>query len=251
LLDPQDKRAILMAIYKSLQAHFGLQHWWPTRSGSVWEIMMGAVLTQRTTWRNVERALDNVERAWGIRGLSDPELVLEASHESLIQLLRPAGHFSRKPLTLQALARLVVEAGGVAALKNSPESTEDLREKLLAVPGIGPETADAILLYALGRPVFVADAYAVRLASRWGILDPKAGYYETQRLFTEKLSADARLFNEYHALIVALGKETCMPRPLCEKCPLNRPIDVSEDVGIWRCLWPLGAQATDTGWMTT
>lgn len=206
---------------------------------------MGAVLTQRTTWRNVEAALDNVQRAWGMRGLTEPEAVLNASQEALTQLLRPTGHFARKPLTLQALARLVVDAGGVPRFVNSPEPTENLRERLLSVHGIGPETADAILLYALGRPVFVADAYAVRLASRWGLLSPKATYAETQHLFTDNLPADATLFNEYHALIVAHGKELCRPRPRCSSCQLNREIEFSTDGGrsvTWRCPWPLHDQ---------
>jgi endonuclease-3 related protein len=235
-------RAVLMAIYEALSSHYGLQHWWPTRSGSAWEIMLGAVLTQRTTWRNVDLALSNIERAWGERGLSEPDAVLTASQEELVELTRPTGHYRSKPRKLQALARFVVEYGGVQALIASSEATETLREQLLGIWGIGPETADAILLYALNRPMFVADAYALRLASRWGLLRPNATYTEIQTLFMENLPHDVALFNEYHALIVTHGKELCRPRPLCEACPLNRSLrlDVTlMEANNWRCPWPL------------
>jgi endonuclease-3 related protein len=147
--------------------------------------MMGAVLTQRTTWSNVERVLDNIARECGPEGLSDPETVLRASDEELIRVLRPAGHHFSKPRKLRGLARFVTEVGGVQALRRSGESTEELRSRLLSVWGIGPETADAILLYALGRPIFVADAYALRLASRWDLLLPDATYAQIQSLFMD------------------------------------------------------------------
>ncbi len=233
-----DTGAVLIAIYSALSEHYGPQHWWPTRSGSVWEIMMGAVLTQRTSWRNVDLSLDNIERAWGVRGLSEPQSVLDASSETLVTVLRPTGHYASKPRKLQGLARAVLDMGGVDTLVASQEPTEILREWLLSLWGIGPETADAILLYALHRPVFVADAYALRLTSRWGLLQPTASYGEIQRLFTENLPTDVSLFNEYHALIVAHGKEICRPRPRCEVCLLNRTLLVSVtqvEALSWRC----------------
>jgi endonuclease-3 related protein len=198
--------------------------------------MLGAVLTQRTTWTNVERAFDNVESEWGRAGLSEPESVLRASEEELVRVLRSAGHFLSKPRKLRGLAQFVVGEGGVEALQRSEESTEGLRGRLLGLWGIGPETADAILLYALGRSIFVADAYALRLAARWGLIRPGAGYTEIQGLFMGNLPHDAALFNEYHALIVAHGKALCRPRPLCEVCPLNRsiPLDV-QSAETWRC----------------
>jgi endonuclease-3 related protein len=202
--------------------------------------MIGAVLTQRTTWRNVDLVLDNVEHALGLQGLSEPGAMLEVSADTLVDLLRPTGHFASKPRKLQGLARAVLDAGGVEALISSPAPTESLREWLLGIWGIGPETADAILLYALQRPVFVADAYALRLATRWGLLKLRASYPEIQRLFTEHLPADVALFNEYHALIVAHGKEICRLRPLCGVCPLNRSLSLSVvDVenASWRCPW--------------
>jgi endonuclease III related protein len=229
---------LLLAIYRELHTTYGPQHWWPTRGGGAWEIMVGAVLTQHTTWRNVDRALGNLRSGLGPEGLSRPEVILEASPETLGELVRPAGFHTAKPRKLQSLARFMVEAGGIEALAASGESTEGLRQELLGIWGIGPETADAILLYALGRPVFVADAYALRLASRWGLLAPGSSYETVQALFMDNLPHDAQLFNEYHALIVAHAKELCRPRPRCEVCPLNREIPLDRDKPpsrTWRC----------------
>jgi endonuclease-3 related protein len=199
--------------------------------------MLGAVLVQRTTWRNADHAIANLQSALGPEGLSDPAALLAVLDGALIEMLRPAGHFNRKPRTLKLLARLVLELGGADAIATSDEATAQLRVRLLGVWGIGPETADAILLYALGRPVFVADAYALRLAMRWGLLSSTATYDEVQRLFANHVPRDAALSNEYHALIVEHGKQLCRPLPLCEICPLNKPVmlDVHETTATWRC----------------
>lgn len=196
--------------------------------------MLGAVLTQRTTWTNVERSLDNLGAAWGPASLAEPEIILNATEEELVGLLRPTGHFRSKPRKLKYLAEFTLGEGGVEALARSGESAETLRARLLSLWGIGPETADAILLYALDRPVFVADAYALRLASRWGLLPPTARYGDIQKLFMDNLSHETALFNEYHALIVAHGKQICRPRALCEVCPLNRPVRLRQG-GSWTC----------------
>lgn len=235
--------AVLIAVFNSLHAHYGPQHWWPTITGSRWEIMLGAVLVQRTTWRNADRALATLLSALGPAGLSDPAALLSVPDDKLIELLRPAGHFNRKPRTLKLLARLVLELGGADALAASDMATTELRARLLSIWGIGPETADAILLYALDRPVFVADAYALRLAVRWGLLAPTANYDEIQRLFGENLPQDASLFNEYHALVVAHGKQLCRPSPLCDICPLNRPVrlEAGEPAPTWKCPSRFGA----------
>ncbi len=227
---------MLLAIYDALLAHYGPQHWWPSLTGSRWEVMLGAVLVQRTTWRNAGRALRNLMMAFGPSALSDPGALLAIQDEELVELLRPAGHFKRKPRTLKLLARLVLELRGVDALAASTLPIPDLRDLLLGVWGIGPETADAILLYALDRPAFVADAYAARLASRWGLLAPGASYDTLQRTFSDNLPVDTDLFNEYHALIVEHGKQLCRPAPLCHLCPLNRPLylGAAQDV-TWRC----------------
>jgi len=225
---------LLISIYEALFAYYGAQRWWPTHSGSRWEVALGSVLIQHTSWTNTERALQNVLSAWGSAGLAEPDRYLQAPIEELERLLRPAGFYTAKPGTVQVLARFVVEAGGMDALAASTESTADLRRKLLEIRGIGPETADAILLYALDRPVFVADAYALRLASRWSLLPPTATYHQVQALFTDNLPHDTALFNEYHALLVAHGKVLCRPRPRCHECPLYAGV-VLRDGTRWRC----------------
>jgi endonuclease-3 related protein len=224
----QSVGSLLVAIHDALLAYYGPQSWWPTRTGSAWEIMLGAVLTQRTTWTNVELSLRNMVERWGTESLRDPRIVLETSDEELAAVLRPTGFFASKIKTLKNLAGYVVNEGGVEALVTSTESTEEMRKELLGLWGIGPETADAILLYALGRPSFVADAYALRLASRWGLVRPNAGYDEVRALFMDNLPRDSALFNGYHALIVQHGKNRCRPKPLCHVCPLSSPISVDE-----------------------
>lgn len=192
------------------------------------------MLTQHTTWTNVELAYQNVVSVWGLDGLRRPELYLESPIEVVTALLRPAGFYAAKPRKVQGLARFVVEYGGLDALVNSTESTDSLRARLLAVWGIGQETADAILLYALNRPIFVADAYTLRIGSRWGLMQPTDPYERQQALFMNNLPHDTALFNEYHALIIAHGKGLCRPRPRCEACPLNAGIVLS-DGSTWRC----------------
>ena len=236
--DPRHTAQVLLRIYEELIAHYGPLGWWPSRSGSLWEIMLGAVLVQRTSWNNVEKSLDNIEAAWGLDGLADPEWVIDASESALAELVRPSGHYNSKPQKLKNLARYVENEGGTAALSASMRPTSDLRRELLAIWGIGPETADAVLLYALGRPIFVADAYAQRLASRWGLLSPTANYNEIQAIFMDNLPHNLALFGEYHALIVEHGKEICRPQPHCEICPLNRPLSVGVKSGLtveWQC----------------
>ena len=229
---------LIIGIHDALLVYYGAQSWWPSRSGSAWEIMLGAVLTQRTTWTNVELSLRNMIARWGLESLTNPGVVLEASDEELTQVLRPTGFFGSKIRTLKNLAGYVVGKGGVEMFVKSTESTGQIREELLALWGIGRETADAILLYALGRPTFIGDAYALRLASRWGLIRPNAGYDEVRALFMENLPHDPALFNEYHALIVQHGKSICRPRPLCDVCPLSNPVEMGETAERmyeWRC----------------
>ncbi|MEO6458426.1 MAG: hypothetical protein ABIO92_09180 [Chloroflexia bacterium] len=238
MLNKEQTSQILISIYQELLAHYGPQNWWPSRSGDPWEVMLGAALVQRTSWVNVERSLDRIVAAWGLAGLADPEKLLAATEEELASLIRPSGHYNSKPRKLRNLARFVIDAGGVNSLATSQVSTLELRAALLSLWGIGPETADAILLYALGRPIFVADAYALRLVSRWGLLPPNATYNEIQTLFMDNLPHDAALFGEYHALIVEHGRQTCRHRPHCHICPLNRQLLVGVDLGrevVWQC----------------
>ncbi|MDQ6693589.1 MAG: hypothetical protein M3014_04105 [Chloroflexota bacterium] len=230
-----DTRATLMTIYTRLLTFYGPQSWWPSVSGSRWEIMLGAVLTQRTTWRNVELALANLVAAWGEAALTDPACIVEADDDELISLLRPVGHYTTKPRKLRNLARFVISRGGVDRFAASDESDMAVRNALLDIWGVGPETADAILLYALDRPFFVADAYALRLGVRWGLLTPYASYATIQALFMDNLPHDLQLFNEYHALIVQHGKETCRPRPRCSACLLAEEYVLDRPGQTWCC----------------
>jgi endonuclease-3 related protein len=189
---------------------YGLQHWWP--GDSVFEIMVGAVLTQNTGWSNVERAIGNLKS----NGLLDPQAILQVDPDALAGLLRPAGYFNVKAKRLRALCEFLLQHRELERLED-----QELRELFLAVHGIGPETADDILLYAFDRPVFVIDAYTRRLFSRLGLLEGQPDYETLRATFEGALVKDAELFNEYHALIVHHAKEACRPAPLCGSCCLN------------------------------
>jgi endonuclease-3 related protein len=205
--------AVLLEIYHRLLAHFGPQHWWP--GDSPFEIMAGAVLTQNTSWSNVEKAVANLKAA----GKLDPAALAALSTAELAELIRPAGYHNLKATRLKNLLALIEEQGGVDDLLAQP--TAALRELLLGVKGIGPETADSIVLYAAGRPIFVVDAYTHRIFSRHGLLSEDCDYFQMQELFMDNLEEDAALFNEYHALIVRVGKEFCKKsKPDCAGCPL-------------------------------
>ncbi|MGR0479958.1 MAG: endonuclease III domain-containing protein [Candidatus Electronema sp. V4] len=204
----------LNEIYDRLLAHFGPQHWWP--GDSPFEIMVGAVLTQNTNWQNVEKAIANLKAA----GQLDPAQLAALSTEELAELIRPAGYHNLKAARLKNLLALIEEQGGVEALLAQPTAT--LRELLLRVKGIGPETADSIVLYAASRPVFVVDTYTHRIFSRHGLISEDSDYFQMQELFMTHLEEDAAFFNEYHALFVRVGKEFCRKStPKCDGCPLN------------------------------
>ena len=201
-------------IYELLLDRFGPQHWWPGETPL--EIMVGAVLTQNTNWGNVERAIANLEAA----GALSLEALAAMDPAVLAELIRPSGYYNIKAARLQNLVRHIRENhGSLEAFFNL--DTHTLRQELLACKGIGPETCDSILLYAAGRPVFVVDAYTHRLLTRHNLVWEEDGYYEMQELFEGNLEADPQLFNEYHALIVRVGKEFCRKkRPRCRECPL-------------------------------
>ena len=200
------------ALLQDLQRAYGPRHWWPAETP--FEVMVGAVLTQNTAWQNVERAIDNLKR----RGTLAPETLLALPQSELAELIRPSGYFNVKARRLRHLCSFLVDAGGEAALRQWP--TEELREALLDVHGIGPETADDILLYAFGRPVFVVDAYTRRLFRRLGRIGGNEGYEQLRRLVEQEIGADAAALNELHALIVHHAKAHCRVRPDCAGCPL-------------------------------
>jgi endonuclease-3 related protein len=204
----------LRKIYELLMAAYGPRQWWPAESP--FEVCVGAILTQNPSWRNVEKAIANLKRE-GIlspRGMNDTDTVL------LAEIIRPAGFHNVKSRRLKSfVAWLLAKSGGdVPSLFLGQRPV--LRAELLALPGIGPETADAILLYAGQQPSFVVDAYTRRLFSRLGLVRGVVGYEELRTLFMVNLPADVPLYNEYHALIVEHCKVVCRKKPCCRECPL-------------------------------
>ena len=205
----------LRAIYDALHAHFGRRHWWP--ADSPFEIMVGAILTQNTAWNNVERAIGNLKKAKVLH----PKTLFKMSSKKLAALIRPAGYFNIKADRLkQFMAFLFREYGG-SIPRMFLENGDTLRKKLLAVKGIGPETADSILLYAGGKRFFVIDAYTKRIFARHKLHRLDGSYDEWQNIFKDSLSKSVGLYNDFHAQIVAVGKDYCRTSPRCDICPLK------------------------------
>jgi len=203
----------IAGLYEALLAAFGYRDWWPGETP--FEVMVGAVLTQRTNWKNVEKAI----AALAAEGALDAHSLAQMDLERLQTLIRPAGYYRQKSARVQRLARWLVErtGGDLKPLDGVP--TDLLRAELLALRGIGPETADSILLYALERPVFVVDTYTKRVVVRHGLLEPEAGYNDLQESFQSWLPDRVDLYKDYHAQLVELGKRYCRTRPRCEGCP--------------------------------
>jgi len=211
-------RARLLRVYRDLLRRFGPQGWWPGRSP--FEVALGAILTQHAAWSQAARAVT----ALRARRLLDPQALAQASDATLHEAIRPAGTYRLKARRVRDFTEWLLARfdGRFERMRRAP--LDALRRELLAVPGLGPETVDAILLYAAGRPVFVADAYARRVLSRHRLLSPRADY-ETARAFVEgHLPSDPALFNELHALLVTVGKTFCRTVPLCRECPLRRDL---------------------------
>ena len=206
----------LLAFYEVLLAHFGPQNWWP--GDTPFEVMVGAILTQNTNWKNVAKAIANLKEA----DLLDPHRLAQLNHEHLAALIRPAGYFNIKAKRLHNFLAWFIDCfdGDVEATQRL--DIETLRAELLSISGIGRETADSILLYGLGKLIFVVDTYTCRILWRHHLLDEDIGYDYVQEIFTDALPAELQLYNEYHALLIALGKTYCRPRPNCPDCPLNR-----------------------------
>lgn len=205
----------LSLIYERLHASFGPQHWWPAKTP--FEVMVGAILTQNTNWLNVEKAINNLKK----NKLLEPQKLYRLSHRRLASLIRPAGYYNIKAKRLKSFLKFLLEYHRGKKKDMSLGQTPILRQQLLSVNGIGPETADSILLYALNKPVFVVDAYTKRILSRHRVIKEDTGYDEVQNLFMTNLKKDAKLFNEFHALLVKLGKDFCLKsRPKCQICPL-------------------------------
>lgn len=206
----------LMGVYERLYARFGPQHWWP--ADTPFEVAIGAILTQNTNWQNVERAISNLKQ--------DKSLGARKIHNlptgRLATLIRPAGYYNVKAKRLKAFVEFLSGNYRGSMARMGRAGTGTLRDGLLGVNGIGPETADSILLYALNKPVFVIDAYTRRILRRHGVPEADAPYESFQSYFSRALKVDERLYNEYHALLVRVGKEFCRPRnPNCRQCPLE------------------------------
>lgn len=206
-----------LAVHHQLHDRYGPQHWWPGETP--FEVMVGAILTQNTAWSNVERAIANLKTA----GALDGAALLALEDGALAGLIRPAGYFNVKARRLKALCAYLRDEGVLDAPERLAGKADlpELRARLLAVHGIGEETADSILLYALGLPSFVVDAYTRRIFGRLGLLAGDESYGTLRALFQEHLPRDPGLYNEYHALIVEHGKTACRPKPRCGECPLR------------------------------
>ena len=210
----KDKK--LNRIYKKLYNYFGKQHWWPAKTKL--EVIIGAMLTQNTAWPNVEKAIANLKRK---RLLSFQKLSKIETNE-LANLIKPAGYFNVKARRLRSILDFIRDDFRGNLRNMQKINTQELRNQLLNVNGIGPETADSILLYAFDKPIFVIDAYTKRILSRLRMSSLNSSYDEIQELFMRDLALDTHLFNEYHALIVKLGKDYCKKNnPKCNECPIR------------------------------
>jgi endonuclease-3 related protein len=207
----------LHSLYRILFDHFGPLNWWP--ADSPFEVAVGAILTQNTAWTNVERAIANLKE----EQVLSPDKLSDLPLARLEELITPSGFFRQKANRLQSLSRHLVTEWQSNLNDFCGGLLDEARERLLARPGIGPETADSILLYAAGRPAFVVDAYTRRIFERVGILRGGETYAEVRQIFMHALPKDVTLYNEYHALIVQLAKTCCRKRkPLCDECPISR-----------------------------
>jgi endonuclease-3 related protein len=202
-------------MYRTLYEAYGPRHWWPGETS--FEVMVGAILTQNTSWNNVERAIQCLKG----RGVLTIDGIYHLKRSELASLIKSSGYYRIKADRLKTFVDFLFKDYDGDIEKMGEESLPVLRQRLLAVKGIGPETADSILLYGLGKPIFVVDAYTKRVLSRHRMVSEKASYEEIQGLFMNHLPHDKRLFNEYHALFVYLGKRVCKKIPRCDICPLK------------------------------
>lgn len=209
---PQSK---IMDLYNRLFDRYGPQGWWPGQGR--FEIIVGAILTQNTNWGNVEKAIANLKAA----DCLTPQKLYAIDIDRLAELIRPAGYFNVKAQRLRHFLDWLFRRFDGNLDAAAELSTLTLREELLAIKGIGPETADSICLYAFEKPVFVVDTYTARILGRHGMIWPEAGYEEIREYCEGGLERDVLLFNEFHALLVRLGKDHCKPKPICAGCPLE------------------------------
>ncbi len=207
--------ACLLELYERLLRAFGPQGWWPGETP--FEVSLGAILTQNTNWQNVARVIEVLKA----RGCLDPGTLTAMPQAELAELLRPVGYYNLKAARVKNFLTFFAQRGGNSMARLAQEPLDRLRPALLAVKGVGPETADSILLYALNKPTFVIDAYTCRVLYRHGLAGESMTYEELQDLFMDHLPPDVSLFQEFHALFVRVGKDFCRPQPRCGGCPLE------------------------------
>lgn len=205
--------------YNILLKEYGPQNWWPSESRT--ECILGAILTQNTSWNNVEKALKNLKKS----NLINFRKLEEINHRKLADTIRPSGYYNQKTATIKNFIKLLSGDYNMNLDEMSDEKLPVLREKLLNLKGIGNETADTILLYAFNKPSFVIDNYTYRLLYRHKLINQKAKYKDMQKLIKNNVKRNTKLFNEYHALIVKVGKKQCKKIPNCNSCPLQFDID--------------------------
>ena len=205
---------LLRSLYVELLAAYGPQGWWP--GDTPFEVAVGAILTQNTNWGNVARAITALKD----RDLLTPQALHELPETELARLIRPAGYYNLKARRLRNFLDFLANHCGNSMASLADADLAGLRPALLNIKGVGPETADSILLYALDKPTFVVDAYTFRILSRHGLIHEGCAYEELRQLFMEHLPAQVPLYQEYHALLVRLGKEWCRPQPRCAACPV-------------------------------
>jgi endonuclease-3 related protein len=217
-MDAPNLKRILQNTYRCLFTKYGPQHWWPAEEP--FEVIVGAILTQSAAWTNVEKTIKILKQA----GALQPDALRKLPQEKLAELIHACGYYNVKARKLKAFVGWFGERYNDNLNKLFAEDTDELRKQLLGIYGVGEETADAILLYAGNKPVFVIDAYTRRIMGRAEITPQKDSYAGWQKLFMDNLKADVVLFNEYHGLLVKLGKEVCRTRPICRQCCLNPTI---------------------------
>jgi endonuclease-3 related protein len=222
-MDDQALNRILLNIYQRLMSHYGPQHWWPAQEP--FEVIVGAILTQSAAWINVEKAIANLRAAEAL----SPGALRRLPRSEVARLIHPCGYYNAKAQKLKAFVHWLGEQYNDNLDKLFASNIDGLRQQLLAIYGIGEETADSIILYAAGKPTFVIDAYTRRIISRLGLAPHRNSYAAYQTLFMANLPADTGLFNEYHALLVRLAKNVCQPRPICQQCCLNVAKITGED----------------------
>jgi len=207
--------AFIRSLYRVLARHYGDLRWWPGETP--FEVAVGAILTQNTNWRNVEKAIENLKK----ENLLSPAAIKASEDGRLEKALRPSGFYRVKSKRLRAFADYLVRFCGGTMEGLMAEGAGEIRAKLLTIHGIGEETADSIVLYGLGKPVFVVDAYTRRILERHGISEARESYGAVQRLFVEALPQSPAVYNQCHALLVQVGKDYCRKEPRCDSCPLS------------------------------